>query len=60
MDGSSPEVIVTGFPLNRPLYIAVDNSDGVDGRIFWTDAGTNAVYRASLLGEHPEPIAGEL
>ncbi|CAI8006362.1 Low-density lipoprotein receptor-related protein 4 [Geodia barretti] len=58
MDGSSPEAIVTGHPLNHPLYIAVDNGDGVDGLIYWTDVGTNMVYCASLLGEEPRAIAG--
>ena len=54
LDGSGPRAIVTEG-LEVPTSIAVDSAGG---KVYWTDVGTDKVYRANLDGGDVEILVG--
>ena len=56
LDGSDSERLIRP-DIRRPRRLALDIGGG---RMYWTDAGTNAIYRANLDGSDIEPIASSL
>lgn len=54
LDGSSPEVVIPKDALNRPRGLAIHSAEG---KIYWTDAGTDKIQRANLDGTEIEDLA---